>query len=82
MHLSAEHKQNLANDIDRYYSADNLWNALRQDFTLPHYEDSPIVQEKIRWFLNHQDYLMHSMTRSAPYLYFIFQQIKKTPFAC
>ncbi len=77
MHLSPERKQNLAEDITRYYNADNLWDALRHDFILPHYEDNPVVQEKIEWFLNHQDYLIHSMTRAAPYLYFIHQQLKK-----
>ncbi len=77
MHLSWERKQNLAEDINRYNNADNLWDALRRDFSLPHYEDSPIVQDKIQWFLNHQDYLIHSMNRAAPYLYFIHQQVKK-----
>ncbi len=71
------HQQKIAADIDRYYNADDLWHVLRQEFTLPHYEDNPIVQEKIQWFLNHQDYLMHSMTRAGPYLYFILQQIRK-----
>lgn len=77
LHLSPERKQNLANDIDRYHNADNIWDMLRKQFSLPHYENSPIVQAKVAWFLNHPDYLMHSMTRAAPYLYFILQQVKK-----
>lgn len=77
LHLSPIHRQNIAEDINRYYNAGNLWDELRKEFILPHYEDNPIVQEKIHWFLNHQDYLMHSMTRAGPYLYFILQQIKK-----
>src|SRR5579863_6907213 len=77
MHLSEKHRQNLANDINRFYHADALWYILRQEFKLPHYENNPVVQEKIQWFLSHPDYLLHSMTRSAPYLYFILQQAKK-----
>ncbi len=77
LHFSPEKKQNLAKDINRYHNADNIWNMLRKHFTLPHYENNPLVQEKINWFMNHQDYLMRSMTRAAPYLYFILQQVKK-----
>lgn len=77
MHLSAEKKQKLADDIDRYRNADNMWDTLRHEFILPHYESNPIVQEKIAWFMNHQDYLLHSTTRAAPYLYYIMQQVKK-----
>src|SRR3990167_5807281 len=71
MHLYAEHKQNLAADIHRYYHADNIWDTLRQEFILPHYEDNPLVQEQIEWFLNHQDFLFHSTSRAIPYLYYI-----------
>ncbi len=75
--MSLEHKQRLAKDIDHYHNAENIWSLLRKQFALAHYENNPLVQNKITWFLNHQDYLMHSMTRAAPYLYFILQQVKK-----
>lgn len=77
MHLFPEHKQNLADDIDRYNNADNIWDALRREFALPHYEDNPRVQARVEWFLEHQSYLQHSISRAAPYLYYIFQQTKK-----
>ncbi len=77
VHLSPEHKQKLADDITRYRNADNLWDALREEFTLPHYEDHPAVQEKIEWYMNNQDYLLRSASRAAPYLYYILQQVKK-----
>jgi membrane-bound lytic murein transglycosylase D len=77
VHLSAEYKQRLAEDITRYRNADNLWDALREEFTLPHYEDHPAVQAKIEWFMNNQDFLLRSATRAAPYLYYISQQVKK-----
>lgn len=72
-----EHKQQLAEDITRYRNADNLWEALRNDFTLPHYEDNPIIRDKIAWLMNNQDFLLRSATRAAPYLYYISQQVKK-----
>lgn len=77
MHLSEEHKQKLAADIDRYHNADNVWDELRHEFTLPHYEDNPQVQEQIRWFMNRPDFLVTSATRAAPYLYYILQQARK-----
>ncbi|TAK77108.1 MAG: hypothetical protein EPO11_03095, partial [Gammaproteobacteria bacterium] len=75
--LSPEHKQKLADDIIRYRHADNIWDVLREEFTLPHYEDAPAVQEKIEWFMNNQDFLLRSASRAAPYLYYILQQVKK-----
>lgn len=77
IHLSAEHKQKLADDISRYQNADNLWDVLREEFTLPHYEDNPVVQAKIEWYMNNQDYLLRSASRAAPYLYYILQQVRK-----
>lgn len=77
MHLSEERVQSLANDIDRYHNADNIWDVLREEFTLPHYEDNPLVQEQIQWFLTHRDFLLHSTARAAPYLYYILQQTRK-----
>lgn len=77
LHLSPEHKQKLADDITRYRNANNLWDNLREEFSLPHYEDSPAVQEKINWFMNNQDYLLRSASRAAPYLFYISQQVKK-----
>ena len=77
VHLLPEHKKKLAADISRYHQADNLWDVLRDEFTLPHYEDIPAVQDKIEWFMNNQDFLLRAATRSGPYLYYILQQVKK-----
>lgn len=77
MALSPEHKQNLAEAISRYRNADNLWDVLREEFTLTHYENTPAVEAKIEWFMNNQDYLLRSASRAAPYLYYILQQVKK-----
>lgn len=77
LHLSLEHKQKLADDIDRYYNADNMWDVIRSEFSLPHYEDNAVVQKQIEWFMNNQDYLMRSAERAAPYLFFIAEQARK-----
>lgn len=71
------HKQKLADDISRYRNADNLWDVLRDQFSLQHYEYNPAVQEKIQWFMNNQDFLLRSATRAAPYLYYVSQQLAK-----
>jgi len=75
--LSEEHKQNIAEDINRYKEADNLWDVLRDEFSLDHYENNPIVQEKIEWFMNNQDFLLRSVNRASPYLHYILQQVRK-----
>lgn|SRR3990167_606515 len=77
LHLHPDHKQKLADDINRYHQADNLWDVLRQQFSLPHYENNYYVQEQIDWLMNHQEFLLRSATRAAPYLFFILQQVKK-----
>jgi len=77
IHLSPEHKQKLADDINIYRHADNLWDVLRDEFSLSHYEESYAVQAKIEWYMNNQDYLLRSASRAAPYLYYISQQVRK-----
>jgi len=64
-------------DIDHYYHADDLWSELRQSFRLPHYENDPLVRERIQWFYRHPDYLQRSLLRAKPWLYFIMQETKK-----
>ncbi len=76
-HLDEERTQSLSEDIDRYHNADNIWELLSSEFTLPHYEENPQVQEQIRWFLNNRDFLNRSAARAAPYLYYISQQVRK-----
>jgi membrane-bound lytic murein transglycosylase D len=77
IHLFPERKQTLAEDISRYRNADDLWDVLRQEFTLPHYEETPGVQAQINWFLSHQEFLLNTTNRAAPYMYFILQQARK-----
>ncbi len=75
--LTPERKQHLADDIDRYHRADNMWDILQENFTLSHEERNPAVREQIRFFMNNPDFLVRATTRAAPYLYYITQQVKK-----
>lgn len=75
--LTDEHKEAIAKDIERYRSAENLWDQLRDEFSLPHYENNPLVKDKIEWYMNNQEFLLRAATRAAPYLYFILQQVRK-----
>jgi membrane-bound lytic murein transglycosylase D len=77
IHLFPERKQSLDDDIDRYRNADDLWGILRQEFSLNHHEDDPLVQAQIDWFMQHQDFLLNSAERASPYLYYILQQSRK-----
>lgn len=76
-HLSESFRQRLADDIYHYHNAENMWDIIRSEFTLPHYEKNFLVQEQINWFLNNQNYLMRTAARAAPYLYFISEQVRK-----
>lgn len=75
--LNIDRKQKIADDMLRYRTADNLWDVLRDEFTLPHYENNPAVQAKIQWFMNNPDFVLRSALRAAPYLYYILQQVHK-----
>lgn len=77
LRLTPIHLQKLANAINQYRNADNLWDVLRDEFSLQHYENNPAVQAKIEWYMNNQDYLLRSASRAAPYLFYILQQVKK-----
>jgi membrane-bound lytic murein transglycosylase D len=52
----------------------NLWERMRHDFAMPNDTERPEVQQRIRWFAKNQDYLNRTIARSAPYIYYIYQQ--------
>jgi len=74
--ISTERKDRLVVEVKRYRNADNLWDILRENFALPHYENIPGVQEKVNWYMRNQDYLIRATSRAAPYLYYIAQEVK------
>ncbi len=75
-HFSEARKQSLVADLNRYQNAENIWDVLRSEFTLHHYENSPEVQEQLAFFMRNPDFLLHCTERAAPYLYYISQQVR------
>ncbi|WP_423202723.1 LysM peptidoglycan-binding domain-containing protein [Legionella nagasakiensis] len=58
------------------YSAPNVWDVLRKQFSLNHEVTRPEVQNQIRWIIAHPSYLQ-KLARSEPYIYHIITEIKK-----
>jgi membrane-bound lytic murein transglycosylase D len=52
----------------------NLWERMHHDFAMPNETNRPEVQQRIHWFQKNQDYLNRVIARSAPYIYYIYQQ--------
>lgn len=63
--------------IDQYRHAGNLWDVLRDDFKLDQDESRPVVQKQVQYFLQHKEVLTTLAQRAKPYLYYIYQQVKK-----
>ena len=59
------------------YSAPNVWDVLRSEFTLNHESTQPAVQQQIRWIVAHPSYLQKIAQQSQPYIYHIVTEIKK-----
>ena len=54
----------------------DIWQVLRTEMHESHYALQPSVQEKLAWFINNPSFLNNAVTRAAPYLYYIVQQVK------
>lgn len=57
--------------------ASDVWDVLRNEFSLNHEVTRPEVQEQIRWLAAHPSYLHKVSRQSEPYIYHIVNQIKK-----
>ena len=53
-----------------------FWYQLRDTFAMKHHSDNSKVTEQIHWFHNHQHYLARLLTKAAPYMYYVFMQVK------
>ena len=58
-------------------STPNVWDVLRQQFSLSHEVTQPEVQNQIRWLVSHPSYLQKIARQSEPYIYHIVTEIKK-----
>lgn len=54
-----------------------FWKHIRENFTLDHEVHRAEVQEQIRWLQMHPQYLYRVLYHSAPYLYFVSQEVKE-----
>jgi membrane-bound lytic murein transglycosylase D len=55
---------------------DNLWDRVRNQFSLDLDLESSRIDSELKWFARHQSYLNRVSDRSARYLYFIMEQIE------
>ncbi|MDX2164760.1 MAG: LysM peptidoglycan-binding domain-containing protein [Gammaproteobacteria bacterium] len=55
---------------------DNLWSSIRDNFQIDHNASNPAVQAQLNWFMHNQAYLDRTARRAAPYMYYIYQQVK------
>ena len=55
----------------------DLWDNVREHFSLNHHEDNPAVAAQIHWFKENPIYFQRICERARPYLYFIYQQTRK-----
>jgi membrane-bound lytic murein transglycosylase D len=62
--------------LDRTQPTDDLWQRLRRGFAMPDIR-SPLVAERIRWYIANQDYLQRVFERSRRYLFHIVEQLEK-----
>ena len=56
---------------------DDLWQALRDEFTWPLHPITPPIQSHLNWYQRHPEYLQRVSARATPYLYFIKQQLQQ-----
>ncbi|MEJ2480620.1 MAG: LysM peptidoglycan-binding domain-containing protein [Acidihalobacter sp.] len=54
-----------------------IWTDIRSGFGLPNDNSKPRVQAELDWYSKHAAYLERVTARAEPYLYYIYQQLKK-----
>ncbi len=55
----------------------DVWEILRNEFSISHEVTRPEVQEQIRWLVAHPSYLHKVSRQCEPYIYHIVKEIKK-----
>jgi membrane-bound lytic murein transglycosylase D len=61
--------------LDRTAPTDDLWLRLRRGFAMPDIR-SPRVDERMRWYIDNQDYLQRMFERTRRYLFYIVEQLE------
>ncbi len=65
-----------ATRIDRTAKVNDLWQRIRLGFGMPDLE-SPLVADKLRYYVARPDYLQRMFERSRLYLYYIVEEIER-----
>jgi len=63
-------------DLNQQFAAhrpDDLWQRIRDGFSLPKSEHARTVSER-RWYARHQEYIDRTTERAQPYLHFIVEE--------
>jgi len=55
----------------------DLWQRMRNGFSMDHSKDNPATQQQLRWFVAHPDYIERVVDRARPYLHYIVDQIEE-----
>jgi membrane-bound lytic murein transglycosylase D len=62
--------------LDRTRPPADLWERLRSGFAMPDLQ-SPMVSERMEWYVDNQDYLQRVFERSRRYLFHIVEELEK-----
>lgn len=72
--LAPENAKALYSAVDK----GTLWEPIRAHLQLSAREENqPQVQEQIRWFAKNPVYLKDAVNRAAPYIYYVYAQVRK-----
>lgn len=58
-------------------SDQDFWAMLQKDFHLDHHTHREVVKTQIEWFISSPHHLNSTIKRSAPYIHYIYEQVKK-----
>jgi membrane-bound lytic murein transglycosylase D len=62
--------------LDRTAPPADLWQRLRNGFAMPDIQ-TPMVAERVAWYVDNQDYLKRVFERSRKYLFHIVEELEK-----
>ncbi len=62
--------------IDLTAPTDDLWQRLRNGFSMPGLNNENVLQQQ-QWYLSHPDYLRRVVERSRPYIHHIVEELEK-----
>lgn len=54
-----------------------LWEDLIRHFSLNHQVNNPAVRKQLKWIVNHPDYIKTLTKQSQPYLFHVYDELKK-----